>query len=298
MDFKKETGIINSFDGAPIYYESRGEGEETLVFIYGIACLMNHWHYQIDHFAKNYRVITYDLRGHHRSGPIFDFKNLNMQTMAKDLLFLLNHLEAKNVTALGHSFGAPVLLAAHEISTSAFNKFVFVNGFQRNPIKNMFGLNVVEPIFYFVKNQFQKNPVFWNSLWKTLVDNPIAMNAAALAGGFNLRLTEFKDIEIYVRGVGQLDLEVFIPLFEALMEFDGSNILPTIEQPTLIIAGQNDNITPKSFQIEFKEKIPHAEYVEVAYGSHCTQLDFPDFINLKIESFLQAGKGASAEMAR
>ncbi|MFN8846108.1 MAG: alpha/beta fold hydrolase [Bdellovibrionales bacterium] len=295
MEIKKETGFVKSFDGTPIYYESRGEGEETLVFIYGIACLMNHWHYQVDHFAKKYRVITYDLRGHHKSGPLDRFDNLTMETLAHDLLTLLEKTNAKKVTALGHSFGAPVLLAAHEQNSNAFDRFVFINGFQKNPIKNMFGLNVVEPFFYFVKNQFQKSPLFWNSLWKTLVDNPIAMNAAAIAGGFNLRLTEFKDIEIYVRGVGQLDLEVFIPLFEQLMAFDGSSILPTIQQPTLIVAGQNDNITPKSFQYEFKEKLPHAEYIEVPYGSHCTQLDFPDFINLKIESFLSA-RPISAEL--
>lgn len=295
MEIKKETGIIPSFDGAPIYYESRGEGEETLLFIYGIACLMNHWHYQVDHFAKKYRVITYDLRGHHKSAPINDFTNLDMTTLAKDLLHLVDHLGLKKITAFGHSFGVPVLLQAQKLNPKAFDKFVFINGFQKNPIKNMFGLNLVEPFFFFVKSQFQKSPVFWNALWNSLVDNPIAMNLAALAGGFNLRLTEFKDIEIYVRGVGQLELEVFIPLFEALMDFDGSDILPTIQQPTLVVAGQNDNITPKSFQQEFKDRIPHAEYLEVPYGSHCTQLDFPDFINLKVESFLNA-RQPSAEL--
>jgi pimeloyl-ACP methyl ester carboxylesterase len=120
------------------------------------------------------------------------------------------------------------------------------------------------------------------------VDNPVAMQLAALAGGFNLKLTEFKDIEVYVRGVAQLELEVFIPLFEALMAFDGSDILSTLQQPTFVVAGQNDNITPKSFQAEFKEKIPHAEYLEVPYGSHCTQLDFPDYLNLKVEAFLKS----------
>jgi pimeloyl-ACP methyl ester carboxylesterase len=287
-EVKKVVGTIAGSDGAPIYYESRGEGPKTLVFVYGIACLMNHWHYQVDHFAKNYRVITYDLRGHHKSTPITDYSNLNITTLAQDLIFLLDHLKVKNVTGFGHSFGVPILLEAHRLSPDVFEKYVFINGFQKNPIKNMFGLNAVEPFFFFIKNQFNKNPIFWNSLWKTLVDNPVAMQLAALAGGFNLKLTEFKDIEVYVRGVAQLELEVFIPLFEALMAFDGSDILSTLQQPTFVVAGQNDNITPKSFQAEFKEKIPHAEYLEVPYGSHCTQLDFPDYLNLKVEAFLKS----------
>ncbi len=284
---KKETFTIPSFDGTPLYYEVRGEGPKTLVFVYGIACLMNHWHYQIEHFAREYTVVTYDLRGHHKSTPVRELKNLNVTTLAQDLLHLLDHLNRDFNVGIGHSFGAPVLLEAHKINPRAFDSYVFINGFQRNPIKNMFGLDVVEPFFYFVKAQFDKNPLFWNSLWKAAVDNPIAMRLAAIAGGFNLKLTELKDIEIYAKGVAQLDLEIFIPLFESLMAFDGSQILPTINQPSLVISGEKDNITPKSFQFEFKENIPHSEYVEVPYGSHCTQLDFPDYVNLKLDDFLK-----------
>jgi pimeloyl-ACP methyl ester carboxylesterase len=249
---------------------------------------MNHWHYQLEHFSREYTVISFDLRGHHKSNPVPDLSTLNVTTLAKDLNFLLEYLKVKDVTGFGHSFGAPILLEAHRLMPDLFSKYVFINGFQKNPIKNMFGLDVVEPFFYFIKAQFEKNPVLWNSLWRALVDNPIAMQLAALAGGFNIKLTEFKDIEIYAKGVSQLNLEVFIPLFESLMKFDGSDILPTINQPTLIIAGENDNITPKSFQMEFKEKIPHASYVEVPYGSHCTQLDFPEYVNLKIDEFLKS----------
>ncbi len=287
MEYEKNVYTIPSFDKSPLYYEVRGHGPRTMVFVYGIACLMNHWHYQVEHFSKEFTVISYDLRGHHKSGPVRDFSTLNLTSLAQDLIFLIDHLKLQDVTGLGHSFGAPVLLEAHRLRPDLFSSYVFINGFQKNPIKGMFGLDVVEPFFHFIKAQFEKNPMLWNSLWRTLVDNPISMQLAALAGGFNIKLTEFKDIEIYAKGVSQLNLEVFIPLFESLMSFNGSEILPTIQQPTLIVAGENDNITPKSFQKEFKENIPHAEYLEVPYGSHCTQLDFPEFVNLKIGEFLK-----------
>lgn len=287
MEYEKKTQTISSFDGTPLYFEERGSGPKALVFVYGIACLMNHWHYQLEYFSKNFKVITYDLRGHHQSGPVRDLNSLNLTTVAQDLIFLMDHLSLKDITGIGHSFGVPVLLEVQRLRPDLFSSFIFINGFQKNPIKGMFGLDVIEPFFYFVKSQFEKNPVLWNSLWRTLVDNPLTMQLAALAGGFNIKLTEFKDIEIYVKGVSQLNLEVFIPLFESLMKFDGSEILPTIQQPTLIIAGEKDNITPKSFQLEFKEKISHADYLEVPYGSHCTQLDFPEFVNLKIDDFLK-----------
>ena len=290
MEYEKIAETIPSFDGNPLYYEVRGKGPKTLVFIYGIACLMNHWHYQVEHFSQEYRVITFDLRGHHKSTPVRDLTTLNMETLAKDLIYLLEYLNVKDITGFGHSFGAPLLLEVHRLRPDLFSSYVFINGFQKNPIKNMFGLSVVEPFFYFIKSQFEKNPVLWNSLWRTLIDNPVSMQLAALAGGFNIKLTEFKDIEIYAKGVSQLDLEVFIPLFESLMKFDGTDILPTINQDTLIISGEKDNITPKSFQMDFKHNIPHAVYLEVPHGSHCTQLDFPDYVNLRIEEFLGADR--------
>jgi len=73
----KVTGKFESFDGTPIYYEVRGEGE-PLVLIYGIACPMNHWHHQIEYFSKSYKVITFDLRGHQKSNPVADIRNLTL----------------------------------------------------------------------------------------------------------------------------------------------------------------------------------------------------------------------------
>ena len=283
----KTTGSFNSFDGTPIYYEVRGQGE-PLVLVYGIACLMNHWHYQIDYFAKHYKVITFDLRGHQKSTPVTTKENLTMEALAKDIIGLLGHLQIKKAHFAGHSFGAPLLLKTYEMDPAIFLSMIFINGFAKNPIKGMFGLDVIEPFFYFVKSQYQQQPDMWNSLWKMAVDNPMAMYLSALAGGFNLRVAHFKDIEVYARGVARMNLEIFITLFEELMKYDGSAMLSEIKVPVLIISGERDMVTPLRFQQDFKDQIKHSELVIVPYGSHCTQLDFPDYTNLKIEKFLHS----------
>lgn len=280
----KTTGTFQSFDGTPIYYEVRGQGE-PLVLVYGIACLMNHWHYQSEYFSKNYQVITFDLRGHQKSNPV-NKDNLTMDALAQDITGLLRHLQISKAHFAGHSFGAPLLLKLYDTAPELFLSMCFINGFAKNPIKGMFGLDVVEPFFYFVKNQYSQQPDLWNSLWKTAVDNPMAMYLSALAGGFNLRVTHFKDIEVYARGVARMNLEIFMALFEELMRYDGTSVLSQIEVPVLVISGEKDMVTPLKFQQDFKDQIKHSEMVVVPYGSHCTQLDFPDYTNLKIEKFL------------
>ena len=281
----KTTGSFSSFDGTPIYYEVRGEGE-PLILVYGIACLINHWHHQIEYFSKKYKVISFDLRGHQKSNPVADVSQLTIDALAKDIEGLMQHLKVKNAHFAGHSFGAPLLLALHDKNPPLFTAMTFINGFANNPINGMFGLDVVEPFFYFVKARYEQQPDLWNTLWKTAVDNPMAMYLAALAGGFNLRVTHFKDIEVYARGVARLNLNVFLNLFEELMKYDGESVLEKIKVPVLIISGEKDSVTPLRFQYHFKEKIEHSDFVLVPYGSHCTQLDFPDYTNLKIEKFL------------
>ncbi len=281
---EKNVGYFKAFDGTQIYYETRGEGE-PIVFIYGIACLMNHWHHQVEFFAKTHKVILFDIRGHHKSVPVANINNMKFEHLAFDLQGLLKHLGHDSAHIVGHSFGAPYLLKAYEQFPEMFKSLVFINGFARNPLKKLFGLEFVEPLFNFIREQHTKSPDLWNALWKTMIDNPVAFQVAALAGGFNIKLTQFKDIEMYGRGVSRLELPLFFELFDQLLKFDGVNILSQIEPPTLVIAGEKDFLTPPSFQKEMSDRIAHSEFLLVPYGSHCCQLDFPEFINLKLKEF-------------
>lgn len=281
---EKKTGFLPAFDGTPLYYEVRGDGE-PVIFVYGIACLMNHWHHQIHHFSQTMRTIAYDLRGHHKSQPVADANNLSMEALGRDLADLIQSLGGGKAHLIGHSFGAPVILEAYRQRPDLVKSVAFVNGFAKNPIKGMFGLDVVEPFYRFVRTAYEQNPAMWTTLWRMAIENPLSVWLAAAAGGFNLHVTHFKDIEVYARGVAHMDLGIFIRLFEELMKFDGTEILPTIACPALIISGENDRVTPKHFQEEFRRLIPNAEFTLVPYGSHCTQLDFPDYVNLKLTEF-------------
>ena len=93
-----------------------------------------------------------------------------------------------------------------------FRSLVFINGFAKNPLKKIMGIDYIEPLYHFLKNQYSKFPDLWNSIWKTTIDNPIAFQLAALAGGFNIKLTQYKDIEMYCRGLARLDLPIFFLL--------------------------------------------------------------------------------------
>lgn len=289
MSYEKKTGSFKSFDGTPIYYEVRGKGK-PIVLTYGIVCLMNHWHHQLKHFSESYQTIVFDLRGHHNTPVPLDRENLSVDAIARDIPLLLEHLGLESASFWGHSFGCQLLIRAYDINPKIFDNLVFINGFASNPLNGMFGTDVVNSVFGFLKQGYGILPETTSLLWKKMATNPLGMKLSALAGGFNLNLTGFQDIEIYSKGVSNIEADIFLSLFEQMMKYDGTGVLDRIECPTLIIGGQKDSVTPKQFQDILHKKIKGSEYVVVPHGTHCTQLDMPDFVNLKIEKFFKENK--------
>jgi len=296
MTTEKKTGSFTTQDGAELYYEIRqpsskvGDPAEPVIFVYGIACLLNHFHHQIDYFANQRPVYAYDLRGHEKSSA-GQRENLTVRGLAHDLRSLMDHWGLEKAHLVGHSFGVPILLAVYDEIPDRISSLTFINGFAQNPIKGMFGLDVVEPFFYWAKDNYYKNTVIWKFLWKAAIDNPVSIFASGLAGGFNLRVTQLKDIEVYARGVSHMSLDNFIPLFEDMMGFDGRGIASRIEVPTLIITGEKDFVTPQKFQEDLHTAVRGSELVRIPYGSHCCQLDFPDYVNLRLEKHLLGLRG-------
>lgn len=286
MDIEKRTGTFDSFDGTPVYFETRGTGR-PLVFVYGIACTTNQWRHQVRYFSEKYQTVMLDYRGHHRTPIPKDRDQLSLDALAKDLKCLAEYLKLEKPIFVGHSFGVQVLIRCYDMYPDLFGGAVFINGFATNPLSANVGGELGASLFRFVKDGYDQLPQTLSYLWKLVATNPIALHITALAGGFNLNLTSFKDIEIYARGVASIELDVFLTLFDQMLNYNGINAIENISVPTLIIGGSKDTVTPVSFQETLHKKIKGSELTIIPYGSHCTQLDLPDFVNLKIEQFLK-----------
>ena len=63
-------------------------------------------------------------------------------------------------------------------------------------------------------------------------------------------------------------------------------ILPTIDVPTLVIAGERDNMTPRALSEEMQRTIPDAELLVVEGGSHTAPIERPQLVNERVALFL------------
>lgn len=86
-----------------LYYEDAGSGT-PMIFIPGWCGTSEFFtQYQIPHFSKNYRVISYDPRSQGRSSKTLE--NNNYTQHGKDLKAFIDVLGLKDVILVGHSAG-------------------------------------------------------------------------------------------------------------------------------------------------------------------------------------------------
>ncbi|MBY0417208.1 MAG: alpha/beta hydrolase, partial [Pararheinheimera sp.] len=94
---------ISAKDGTKIYYKDWGSGP-VVVFSHGWPLSSDAWEDQMFFLASHgYRCIAHDRRGHGRSEQVW--AGNDMDTYADDLASLIETLDLKDVTLVGHSTG-------------------------------------------------------------------------------------------------------------------------------------------------------------------------------------------------
>lgn len=97
-----------SLKGVELYYESHGEGAQTVVLAHGRSGGHLVWWRQVPTLAKRYRVITFDHRGF---GMSKDASGEFRRAFARDLGGLLDHLKVDAAWLVGQSMGGWTALA-------------------------------------------------------------------------------------------------------------------------------------------------------------------------------------------
>jgi non-heme chloroperoxidase len=94
---------ITAKDGTTIYYKDWGKGP-AITFSHGWPLCSDAWDGQMHFLAQNgFRVIAHDRRGHGRSSQAWSGNDMN--GYADDLAALIEALDLRDVTLVGHSTG-------------------------------------------------------------------------------------------------------------------------------------------------------------------------------------------------
>lgn len=112
-------------NGVELHYMQTGTGPD-LVMLHGVGGNLAVWHFSIvSKLRHQYRITTYDLRGHGRSA--MPQTGYTTRHMSEDLLGLMDGLGIEQAHLWGHSFGADTILHFALLHPQRVNKLVVID---------------------------------------------------------------------------------------------------------------------------------------------------------------------------
>ena len=239
------------------------ESAPALMLSNSIAADLSMWDPQAAEFAKRFRLIRYDRRGHGKSGvPKAPY---TMEAMGRDVLAVLDSLRVKTITWCGLSMGGMV------------GQWLGANAPER--IDNLVLCNTH---YYYA----DKQP------WDDRIKAATEKGMAALAAPFMERwfTKEFRDANpqaiAKMKAVfAATPVEGFVGCCAAGRDMDHRELLGRIKAPTLVIAGRHDMATPLGANEEICARIPGAS-IAVLDAAHISNLAQPQAFTRTVLEFL------------
>lgn len=96
-------------NGEKLYYEDMGSGKRTIVMLHGWTTSHEVFDPVKEEISKNARCIIYDHRGHGKSKEA-NSEEVTLDTLASDLYEIIKGLDLEDITLLGWSMGAAVVM--------------------------------------------------------------------------------------------------------------------------------------------------------------------------------------------
>ena len=269
---------VTTRDGTSIFYKDWGAGP-PVVFAHGWPLTADAWDAQMLFLGnEGYRVIAHDRRSHGRSEQTWGGNTMNQY--ADDLADLINALDLRDVTLVGHSTGGG------EVA-----RYLGRHGEGR--IVKVVLISAVPPIML----RTGANPE----------GLPIAVFDRLRAGVQNDRSGFLRDLAIPFFGFNRPDAEVTQGIvdafwlqcmlgsvqgaYECIRQFSETDFTPDLEGitvPTLLIHGDDDQIVPiVAASLKTVDIIPTASLTVYGGAPHGLCVTRADEVNADLLAFLR-----------
>ncbi len=270
---------ITTKDGTQIFYKDWGTGP-VVTFSHGWPLNSDAWDGQLQFLAKNgFRAIAHDRRGHGRSSQTFAGNDMN--GYADDLAELIEQLDLKNVTVVGHSTGGgEVARYIGRHGTSRVAKAVLVAAVPPIMLKsatNPEGLPM--EVFDGIRSGLLKNP---SQFYKDLATPFYGANRP----GANVPQGVLDQFWYWSMQCG---LHNAYESIKAFSETDQTEDLKKFDVPALVLHGEDDQIVPVHDSAKKAARlIPGAKEIYYPGAPHGITATHQDQINADLLKFLRS----------
>jgi len=270
--------VITTRDGTRLHVTDWGKGP-SVVFSHGWPLTADAWEDQMLFLAsRGFRCLAHDRRGHGRSSQPWD--GHDMDTYADDLAAVVQGLDLRDVTLVGHSTGGgEVARYIGRFGTSLVSKVVLIGS---------------------VTPWMLKAPGNPDGLARAVFDEMRAGVSGDRAEFFRTLSTPFyganrpgSDVsqgvqDAFWRQGMQASLKSAVDCIAAFSETDFSADLAVCDRPTLILHGDDDQLVPVSAAARTAALVPGSTVKIYAGASHGLCSTHKHAVNADLLTFLMS----------
>jgi pimeloyl-ACP methyl ester carboxylesterase len=282
-------------DGRQVNVIELGSGT-PIVFIHGLSGSWQNWLEQLPVFAREHRVIAFDLPGFGASE--MPAQKITISGYGRFVNALLDKLGVGSAVVVGNSMGGFIGVELAIRFPERVERLVLVSaaGLSIEYLRNERALAVLNAV---------ENRLAAYSGWLASRSDALARRPGARRMIFGIvahrpeRLPGPLVAE-QVRGSGKPG---FVPALDALTDYPIRDRLGEIGCPTLIVWGTEDKLVPARDADEFARLIPNSRKVVWPETGHVAMLERPAAFNALLEEFLaekpgeRVGAGDAADAA-
>ena len=279
---------ITTKDGTTIYYKDWGSGP-VVTFSHGWPLCADAWDGQMLFLVQNgFRVVAHDRRGHGRSSQASGGNDMN--GFADDLAALIETLDLKDITIVGHSTGGgEVTRYIGRHGTKRVSKIVLISAVPPGLVKspaNPEGLPI-EVFDGFLTALANDRAQFYKELAVPFygANRPGAKVSQGL-------------LDTFVLWSMQSGLKNSYDTVKALSEAQFEDDLKKFDVPTMLMHGEDDQIVPIDMSSRKSAKLIKG-VVETYYPGlpHGLTATHPDIVNRDLLAFCKQGKRETASVS-
>jgi pimeloyl-ACP methyl ester carboxylesterase len=263
-------------NGVDTAYQRRGDGDgPPLVCIHGAVGDQSHWADVVDDLAEQYTVVTYDIRGHGRTGGSARGA-YSMELFADDLVALLDALDIERAVLCGHSIGGCIaqVFAARQrdrvaalVLVDTFSPEILSAGerVQRSTL-----LRVLVPLVRLVGYDRVERAMVWGQ----------ERFSKGVSGNYERILDHRADGP-------RMATEELAKVMGALARFEETPVdFAAITAPTLVVYGEHEARFIKDHVRVFVTELDDVRVEMIPDAGHAPNIDHPDALAAAIRAFL------------
>jgi 3-oxoadipate enol-lactonase len=258
------SGLVVDAGGCPLYV--RVDGHDTapaLMLCNSLGTDLHLWDAQAAQWARNFRLVRYDRRGHGRSG--LGNAPRTMDTLGRDALAIMDALGLEKVQWCGLSMGGMVGQWLGANAPERIDKLILSN-----------------------TSAYFPNKTPWDNRIKAIRENgleSVADGIMAIWFTADFRAREPETVARLRAMLCETPVEGYIASCETVRDMDLRALLPRIKAPTLIIGGKHDLSTPVEAAEFMRAHIPDAT-LTVLDTAHISNVEQPAIYSDVVLNFL------------